>query len=107
MRTRPSLSYRHPMLPDQQRQQSLVPLNQRLQAGSNVTAAALFVIGCIGFYSPRLHTGATTAFLIGSVLFLVSALSALGTAAHPTQPDHPQPSEPSLPKETSNDHRPQ
>jgi hypothetical protein len=47
-----------------------------LQDGSNIAAAALFVIGCVGFYSPRLNTAATTAFLLGSVLFLVSALSA-------------------------------
>lgn len=53
--------------------------NQRLQTASNIAAAALFVIGCVGFYSPRLHTGATTAFLFGSVLFLISALSAANT----------------------------
>jgi hypothetical protein len=43
---------------------------------SNVVAAALFVLGCIGFYWPRLFTASITAFLCGSVLFLLTALSA-------------------------------
>ena len=44
-------------------------------AVSNVVAAALFVAGCIGFYWPELYTGSVTAFLCGSVLFLLGALS--------------------------------
>jgi hypothetical protein len=43
-------------------------------AVSNVVAAALFVAGCIGFYWPGLYTGSVTAFLFGSVLFLLGAL---------------------------------
>jgi len=45
-----------------------------LLAASNVLAAALFVLGCIAFYWPTLAAGAVTLFLLGSVLFLVSAL---------------------------------
>ena len=37
-------------------------------------AAALFVAGCIGFYWPTLAAGSVTLFLVGSLLFLVSAL---------------------------------
>ena len=40
----------------------------------NVVAGALFVGGCVGFYWPGLYIGSVTLFLIGSVLFLVSAL---------------------------------
>jgi YrhK-like protein len=87
MRSEPSLSYRH-LMPNKQRR------HQRLQSSSNITAAALFVIGCIGFYSPRLHTAATTAFLIGSVLFLVSALGAMGSAHHRPYYDQPEPQQP-------------
>jgi YrhK-like protein len=43
-------------------------------AAANVVAAALFVVGCVGFYWPRLYTGSVTAFLCGSVLFLLGAL---------------------------------
>ena len=42
---------------------------------ANVVAAALFVAGCVGFYWPGFYTAAVTMFLIGSVLFLLSALS--------------------------------
>ena len=45
-----------------------------LLAASNVLAAALFVLGCIAFYWPTLAAGAVTLFLLGSVLFLLSAL---------------------------------
>ena len=37
-------------------------------------AAALFVLGCIAFYWPMLAAGGVTLFLLGSLLFLVSAL---------------------------------
>ena len=40
----------------------------------NVVAAALFVIGCVGFYVPVWYVGSVTLFLFGSLLFLVSAL---------------------------------
>jgi hypothetical protein len=40
----------------------------------NVVAAALFVIGCVGFYVPVWSVGSVTLFLFGSLLFLVSAL---------------------------------
>jgi drug/metabolite transporter (DMT)-like permease len=50
---------------------------ETIQATANVGAALLFVLGCLGFYAERLHTGATTAFLAGSLLFLVSALGAV------------------------------
>jgi hypothetical protein len=43
-------------------------------AVANVVAAALFVAGCVGFYWPALYTGSVTAFLCGSVLFLLGAL---------------------------------
>jgi len=45
-----------------------------LVALSNIVAAALFVVGCIAFYWPALAPGAVTLFLLGSLLFLVSAL---------------------------------
>ena len=45
-----------------------------LLAVSNILAAALFVAGCIGFYWPTLAAGSVTLFLVGSLLFLVSAL---------------------------------
>ena len=41
---------------------------------SNVLAAALFVIGCVGFYSPAWYVSSVTLFLMGSILFLLSAL---------------------------------
>jgi YrhK-like protein len=40
----------------------------------NVVAAALFVVGCVGFYVPVWYVGSVTLFLVGSVLFLLSAL---------------------------------
>ena len=43
-------------------------------AVSNVVAAGLFVAGCIGFYWPGWYTTSVTAFLCGSVLFLLGAL---------------------------------
>ena len=43
-------------------------------AVSNIVAAALFVLGCVGFYWPPLYTGSVTLFLCGSVLFLLGAL---------------------------------
>ena len=39
----------------------------------NVVAAALFVMGCIGFFWPSLYVGSVTLFLVGSVLFLAAA----------------------------------
>jgi YrhK-like protein len=50
----------------------------RMETVSNIGAAVLFIVGCIGFYSPSLHRAATTAFLLGSVLFLVSAIVGRG-----------------------------
>jgi hypothetical protein len=41
----------------------------------NITAAALFVVGCVGFFWPSLYLGSVTLFLIGSLLFLVTALA--------------------------------
>ena len=40
----------------------------------NVVAASLFVVGCVGFYSPPWYAASVTLFLVGSVLFLVAAL---------------------------------
>ena len=42
----------------------------------NITAAALFVVGCVGFFWPSLYIGSVTLFLLGSLLFLVAALGA-------------------------------
>jgi hypothetical protein len=39
----------------------------------NIAAAALFVMGCVGFFWPSLYLGSVTLFLIGSVLFLAAA----------------------------------
>ena len=39
----------------------------------NITAAALFVLGCVGFFWPSLYVGSVTLFLVGSVLFLAAA----------------------------------
>jgi hypothetical protein len=47
-----------------------------LLAVCNVVAAALFVAGCVLFYWPDSSVGSVTLFLIGSVLFLASALGA-------------------------------
>ena len=49
------------------------------------SAAALFVVGCIGFYWPTLAAGSVTLFLLGSLLFLVSAL---GSALLDHRPGH-------------------
>ena len=40
----------------------------------NVVAAALFVVGCVGFYVPVWYVGSVTLFLVGSLLFLFAAL---------------------------------
>jgi hypothetical protein len=40
----------------------------------NVVAAVLFVSGCVGFYLPTWYVGSVTLFLLGSLLFLLSAL---------------------------------
>jgi hypothetical protein len=48
--------------------------HRRVLTLSNVLAAGLFVLGCIGFYWPRFYVGSVTMFLIGSVLFLLSAV---------------------------------
>ncbi len=47
-----------------------------IRAIANVAAALLFVVGCLGFYAESLYNSAITAFLAGSVLFLVSAIGA-------------------------------
>ncbi len=44
-------------------------------AAMNITAAALFVVGCVGFFWPSLYIGSVTLFLVGSLLFLVAALA--------------------------------
>ena len=59
--------------------------HRRLLAASNVLAAALFVLGCIAFYWPMLAAGGVTLFLLGSLLFLVSAL---GSALLDHRPGH-------------------
>jgi hypothetical protein len=41
----------------------------------NIAAAALFVIGCIGFFWPSLYVGSVTLFLIGSLLFMLAAVA--------------------------------
>jgi hypothetical protein len=41
----------------------------------NIVAAGFFVIGCIGFYWPAWYVASVTMFLVGSVLFLLSALA--------------------------------
>ena len=43
-------------------------------AACNIVAAALFVVGCVGFYWPGLHAESVTMFLCGSALFLFAAL---------------------------------
>ena len=45
-------------------------------AAINIPAAALFVVGCVGFFWPSLYVGSVTLFLLGSLLFLVAALGA-------------------------------
>jgi YrhK-like protein len=40
----------------------------------NVVAAALFVIGCVGFFVPDWYVASVTLFLVGSLLFLLGAL---------------------------------
>ena len=42
----------------------------------NVVAAICFVVGCVGFYWPKWYAPSVTFFLVGSMLFLVSALGA-------------------------------
>ena len=39
----------------------------------NIAAAALFVVGCVGFFWPSLYVGSVTLFLLGSLLFLAAA----------------------------------
>ena len=41
----------------------------------NIAAAALFVVGCIGFFWPSLYVASVTLFLIGSLLFLLGAVA--------------------------------
>ncbi len=41
---------------------------------SNILAAAMFVGGCLGFFWPGLYVMSVTLFLVGSLLFLFSAL---------------------------------
>jgi hypothetical protein len=50
--------------------------HRRTLAGMNIAAAALFVLGCVGFFWPSLYIGSVTLFLVGSVLFLFAALGA-------------------------------
>ena len=47
--------------------------HRRMLAILNIAAAALFVVGCIGFFWPSLYLGSVTLFLVGSVLFLAAA----------------------------------
>jgi YrhK-like protein len=49
---------------------------ERIQIVADIGSALLFVVGCLGFYSERHQDRAITAFLAGSVLFLVSAVGA-------------------------------
>jgi YrhK-like protein len=49
---------------------------ERIQIVADIGSALLFVVGCLGFYSERHQDSAVTAFLLGSVLFLVSAVGA-------------------------------
>ena len=42
-------------------------------AAMNIVAAALFVMGCIGFFWPSLYVGSVVLFLVGSLLFLAAA----------------------------------
>lgn len=41
----------------------------------NIAAAGCFVLGCLGFYWPAWYVPSVTLFLIGSILFLLSALT--------------------------------
>jgi apolipoprotein N-acyltransferase len=45
-------------------------------AAMNIAAAALFVVGCVGFFWPSLYLGSVILFLLGSLLFLLTALGA-------------------------------
>ncbi len=45
-------------------------------AATNIAAAVLFVVGCVGFFWPSLYVGSVTLFLLGSLLFLAAALGA-------------------------------
>lgn len=56
-----------------------------LLAVSNILAAALFVVGCVAFYWPALGAASVTLFLLGSLLFLVSAV---GSALLDHRPGH-------------------
>ena len=40
----------------------------------NIVAALLFVGGCVGFYVPVWYVGSVTLFLVGSLLFLLTAV---------------------------------
>lgn len=42
-------------------------------AAMNILAAALFVMGCVGFFWPSLYVGSVVLFLVGSLLFLAAA----------------------------------
>jgi hypothetical protein len=42
---------------------------------SNILAAALFVAGSVGFFWPALYVVSVTLFLLGSLLFLLTALA--------------------------------
>jgi hypothetical protein len=58
----------------------------RIVATSNIVAAALFVMGCVGFYWPEFYTVSVTMFLGGSVVFLFAALSsALPVSSRPAR----------------------
>jgi fatty acid desaturase len=46
-----------------------------MSAVINIVAAGCFVIGCVGLYWPTWYVASVTMFLIGSVLFLLSALA--------------------------------
>ena len=59
---------------------------ERIQIMADLGSAVLFVVGCLGFYSERHQASAITAFLVGSLLFLVSALGAAVTQHNSTLP---------------------
>lgn len=47
--------------------------NDWLIAAANIVAGAMFVAGCVAFYSPAWYVAGVTLFLAGSVLMLTSA----------------------------------
>jgi hypothetical protein len=58
---------------------------ERIQIVADLGSALLFVVGCLGFYTERHQNTAITAFLLGSILFLVSAVGAALAQRNSTQ----------------------